>query len=107
MAIATKILNYPGDGEVGMIISIHALGPATNIVVYNVRTNESIRIDTDRLTAMIGTGIIAGDHIVINTQKGQKGITLYRGTAQYNILNALDRDVNCLVPNNPTLKNRL
>lgn len=97
VAIATKILNYPGDGEVGMTISIHALGPATNIVVYNVRTNESIRIDTDRLAAMIGSGIIAGDHIVINTQKGNKGITLYRGTAQYNILNALDRNVNWLV----------
>lgn len=97
VAIPSKIINYPGDGEIGMVISIHVLGSATNVVIYNVRTNESMRIDTDRLSAMLGTGLVAGDHIVINTQKGKKGITLYRGSAQYNILNALDRNVNWLV----------
>lgn len=97
VAIDSRTMNYPGDGETGMIISIHALGPATNIVIYNVKTNESMRIDTTRLEQMIGSGIMAGDHIVINTRKGEKGVTLYRGSAQYNILNALDRDVNWLV----------
>lgn len=94
--ISSRVINYPGDGETGVIISIHVLGEATNIVVYNVRTNESMRIDTDRLEEMIGSGLVAGDHIVINTQKGKKSIKLFRGSAQYNILNALDRDVHWL-----------
>lgn len=94
--IASRVIEYPGDGEVGLTISIHVLGPATNIVVYNVRTNESMRIDTNRLAAIIGSGLTAGDHIVINTQKGQKSITMYRGSSVYNILNALDRNVNWL-----------
>lgn len=96
VAIASQVLNYPGDGDTGIVISMHVLGPATNVVFYNVRTNESIRIDTDRLTEMLGTGLTAGDHIVIDTQKGQKSITLYRGSSQYNILNALDRNVDWL-----------
>lgn len=95
--VASRIIDYPGDGDVGVVISIHVLGEATDVVIYNVRTNESMRIDTDRLTEMIGSGLVAGDHIIINTQKGRKSITLFRGSAQYNILNALDRDVNWLV----------
>lgn len=35
---------------------------------------------------------IEGDRVVINTTKGKKSITLYRGNNEYNILNALDKD---------------
>lgn len=83
---------YPGDAEIGITIKIHALGDVEDVTIYNSGTREIMEIDTDKLTAMTGYGIIAGDDIVINTLKGDKSITLIRGGVNINILNALAKD---------------
>ena len=75
-------------------ITIHAIGEATNITIYNTGTREKLAIETDKLAALTGSGIIAGDTITITTMKGRKGITLLRNGKVINILNCLKKGSN-------------
>lgn len=83
---------YDGDAETGCIIQIHAVGEATNVTIYNVKTREIMALDSDKLVQLTGAGISYGDTITINTIKGQKSITLLRNGITYNILNILGKD---------------
>lgn len=83
---------YEGDSQVGITIYINALGDAKNITIYNLGTRESMSIDTERLKELTGSGIIAGDEIIIKTTKGEKSITLLRGGKYTNILNCLGKN---------------
>ena len=83
---------YSGDGEIGVLISIHAIGSVSNITIYNTGTREVMRIDTHKLAQLTGSGLIAGDEIIISTIKGNKYILLLRNGLYTNILNCLDKD---------------
>ena len=87
-----KTVFYKGDSEVGVVIYIHAIGEATNLTIYNTLTRELLKIDTDRLEALTGSIIKAGDDIIISTIKGQKFIQLIRDGEYINILNCLGRN---------------
>lgn len=87
-----KNVFYKGDSEVGVVIHIHAIGEATNLTIYNSLTREVLKIDTDRLEALTGSVIKAGDDIIISTIKGQKFIRLIRDGEYINILNCLGRN---------------
>ena len=86
------VITYHGDSEIGVMIYIHAIGPATNINIYNTETREVMRINTEQISSLTGKGIVASDDIVINTAKGEKSITLIREGVSYNILNCLDKN---------------
>lgn len=86
------VITYHGDSEIGVMIYIHAIGPATNINIYNTETREVTRINTEKISSLTGKGIVASDDIVINTAKGEKSITLIREGFSYNILNCLDKN---------------
>lgn len=86
------VITYHGDSEIGVVIYIHAIGPATNINIYNTETREVMMINTAKLEKLTGKGLVASDDIVINTTKGEKSITLVREGASYNILNCLDKN---------------
>lgn len=86
------VITYSGDSEIGVMIYIHAIGPAEHINIYNTETREVMTIDTVKLEKLTGRGLIAGDDIIINTLKGEKSITLVRGGVSYNILNCLDKN---------------
>jgi len=86
------VITYYGDSEIGVMIYIHAIGPATNINIYNTETREVMSINTTKLEALTGKGIVASDDIIINTLKGEKSITLVREGMSYNILNCLDKN---------------
>ena len=87
-----KVIVYNGDSEIGVTITIHAVGEASNIAIYNTGTREIMRIDTVKLAAFTGAGVIAGDDIVICTVKGSKSITLQRAGKTINILNCLEKN---------------
>ena len=70
------VITYYGDAEIGVTIYIHAIGPASNINIYNTETREVMKIDTVKLQKLTGKGVVASDDIVINTSKGDKSITL-------------------------------
>lgn len=87
-----KSVFYEGDAEIGVIMTIHAVGPASNISIYNVRTRESMTIDTSKLETLTGSSLANGDDIIISTLRGEKTITLLRAGERTNILNCLNRD---------------
>lgn len=86
-----RTVYYEGDAEIGITITIHAVGEARHIAIYNIGTKEVMRIDTDKLAALSGSGIVAGDDIIISTVRGEKSIQLLRGGTYTNVLNCLDK----------------
>lgn len=86
-----KTVYYDGDAEVGITITIHATGEARAITIYNTGTREVMKIDTEKIKKLTGSGIIAGDDIIIETTRGQKSIQLLREGIYTNILNCLER----------------
>ena len=89
---AEGLVHYTGDAEIGLTITIHALGEASGLAVYDLTTQEVMRIDTDKLETLTGSGIVAGDDIVICTVKGRKSVQLVRNGVTTNILNCLDKN---------------
>lgn len=87
-----QVVTYTGDAEIGVTITINAIGPATNITIYNTGTHEVMRIDTSKLEAFTGAPFDVGDEITICTVKKRKSITLLRAGKTTNILNCLDRN---------------
>ena len=83
---------YTGDAEIGVVITIHALDVVGDITIYNSTTRQIMKINASRLQTLTGSGIIAGDSIIISTIKGEKGIKLLRNGKYTNILNCLDRN---------------
>lgn len=89
-----QVITYQGDAETGVTITIHAIGEAENISIYNVKSREVMHIDTNKLKALTGSSIIEGDEIIICTIKGKKSIRLIRGGISMNILGCLDKNAN-------------
>lgn len=87
---------YTGDSDVGMTMYIKALGEIGDIIIYNVRTREQMRIMEDRLKKQTGSGLVYGDEIIINTNRGEKGLKLFREGVETNILNCLDKGTSWL-----------
>ena len=87
-----RVIFYEGDYEVGVTISVQALGEATDISFYNVDTQESMTIYTDVIEAITGAGITDKDEIVICTVRGRKSAKLIREGTATDILNAVDKD---------------
>lgn len=50
-----KVVIYSGDAEIGVTITIHAIGEAHNITIYNTGTREVMRIDTNKLKSFTGS----------------------------------------------------
>ena len=83
---------YEGDVEIGITITIHAVGSASGITVYNINTREQMSINSTKLEQLTGSDIVNGDDIIISTVQGSKSITLTREGATTNILNCLDKN---------------
>lgn len=76
---------YEGDYEVGVIMTIHATGPAKNISIFKLDTGESIQINTD---------MVAGDDIIISTVARDKYVHRVRNGVTTNILNCIGKKTN-------------
>lgn len=87
-----NVVYYEGDSETGILIKIHFTGEAKNISIYNVKSREIMRIDTEKLKAIIGSPIQAFDDLIISTITGDKSITFLRSGKKYNVLNCLNRN---------------
>lgn len=83
---------YNGEADAPITLTLHFLGEATNITFQNFETDETIKFDTDRLTAIIGSEITAGDDIILNTAPSAKSVTFRRNGTDYDILGAIDKD---------------
>lgn len=84
---------YNGEIETGFVMTIHAIGGIGDITVYNSDTGESLTIYSDKLEALTGSALSAGDDLIIDTIKGEKSARLLRNGKYTNVLNCLGRDV--------------
>lgn len=80
-----RIVNIVNDGEsdTGLIISITATGSVSNPKIYNNVTGEFFGFDID---------MVKGDLVTINTNRGEKSITLTRDGVDHNIIANVSRD---------------
>lgn len=83
---------YTGDAEVGITITIHAIGKATNITIYSIYDRGIMEINTNRIKDLIGSEFSQGDDIIINTVQKEKSVTLIKEGISYNILNCLNKN---------------
>lgn len=90
--VTDRVIVYRGDQEVGVTITIRAKGDAGDITIYNVNTTETMYVYSTAIEQLTGSGIKAGDEIVICTVKGQKSAKLIRDGLTTNILNCINRD---------------
>lgn len=82
-AITEANVRYKGDYEVGVIITIHATGPAKNVSIHKLDANETIQINTE---------LEAGDDIIISTVARDKYIHRVRSGITTNILNCVGKN---------------
>lgn len=87
-----RVINYSGDADIGVVIRVYFTGKVDNLSIYNVRTREFFKINTERLKTMTGSAFIQGDEVTISTIKGDKYIKLLRKGKETNILNCIDRE---------------
>lgn len=80
---------YDGDAETGMVIEMHARGPAKGVVFYDNESGERIELSDAIIKKKTGNYISTGDTITINTERGNKYCRLLRNGRTYDILNAL------------------
>ena len=85
-----NVVTYNGDTDNGFIMRMFIEGPVTNPSIYNIETLESIKIDTTKVAAIVGSAVKGGDEIRINSIQNEKSVTLIREGRTYNILNTLD-----------------
>lgn len=76
----TKVVYNAGDVATGINIELKANGLTLNPKIYNVETGESIILDIEMNT---------GDIVKINTNAGEKSITMIVDTVETNIINRL------------------
>lgn len=86
------IINYKGDTDVGVVMTIHAMGPAEMITVYNVDTRETMKIDTGKILAITNAPFSGGDDLEISTVKGKKYVRLLRNGVYTNVIGAIDKN---------------
>ena len=91
-----EVITYNGDAEAGMTIHITAIDTTGDIIIYNITTSKYMTIASDKIATITGSGIGAGDEIIIDTVRGHKRISLLRDGRYTNILNALDRGTDWL-----------
>lgn len=73
---------YSGDMGIGVNILIHAVGPVSNISIYNTQTREAMKLNLE---------LISGDDLMISTIKGAKQVILLRAGNFINAVNYLDK----------------
>lgn len=75
-------IHYDGDSDIGVSINIHVIDHASNLTILNSTRGEKMVINME---------FVAGDNIVINSQTGNKSITLLRDGVHLNILNYVQK----------------
>ena len=70
-----------GDVESGLVIKLHATSTVLNPKIYNEDTNEYFILNVEMLE---------GDEIVINTNKGEKGVIMTVDGVTSNIINDIE-----------------
>lgn len=84
MYVLDSVINLynDSDDQIGMLINIDVNVSVNEILIVNTGTGERFTLSYD---------FEDGDHITINTIKGQKSVSLLRNGLYYNIFSAMQR----------------
>ncbi len=85
---SVNIQNLTPRDDIGLKIKITTIGDAKNLKVTHVEKNKAILIGTDEKPF----NMIAGDTVIITTDKGNKNVTLTRNGETIGINNYLSED---------------
>lgn len=82
--VANRVVNVPNnsESETGVMIEINFSDSVSEIEIKNTDTGDSMILDYS---------FIANDRVLINTNKGQKSITLIRNGTSINIFSAMQK----------------
>jgi len=71
-------INIPTEHDTGIIMTLTATGYVQSPVVYNAETRRAFRLNLR---------MEPGDQIIVNTNKGEKSVLLFRSGGYINIIN--------------------
>lgn len=91
-----QTIDYKGEVDTGMDISISIFGNSGDITIYNVDTRERIPIYSDRVRQITGQPLSKGDEVIISTVPGRRRVELLREGYYTNILGAMDKNADWL-----------
>lgn len=92
-AVADENVYYDGEVPNGITMKIHATGTiGADIYIYDTTNNGLMVVDYAKLSSIMGSGLTAGDDLVICTVKGKKSAMFVRNGVEYNVLNAITRN---------------
>jgi hypothetical protein len=80
----TNVVNYEGNSDTGVIFTLNVDGLVTNFALYNTTPDNEIQ------SFILNGSFTIDDVVTINTNPGQRGITLTRGGVVSSILYDLD-----------------
>lgn len=89
-------IDYKGEVDTGMDISVSIFGNAGDITIYNIDTRERIPIYSDKVRQITGQALQKGDEVLICTMPGKRSVQLLRDGVYSNILGAMDKDADWL-----------
>lgn len=87
----TLVITYSGEVDTGVTVIFDATGPVVNPMITHQTSGISMKIDTTKLATLVGSGIISGDQIRINTIRGSKSALLIRNGNPTNIMPCLGK----------------
>lgn len=90
-------IDYKGEVDTGIQITIECRTPPGDIIIYNVDTLERMEIIADRIKSVTGSPLAPKDIIEINTDSGSKYVRLLRNGIYYNILGAMKRNMSWFI----------
>lgn len=97
----SKVIEYDGEAETGLVMTVEFHGPASGIEIANRDNGQVVYIDTDKMSKMTDTGtgkpigaVRAGDSVVISSVRRDKYIVFVREGHRTNILNAVNHGLN-------------
>lgn len=87
-----SIIDYIGDVDTGVLITIHALGSVSGyLTIYNVETQEKMVVDLAKIKILIGKDYGSGDDIIISTVSGDKYVQVLHDGKYTNAIAAIEK----------------
>ena len=87
-----SVLDYSGDVDTGVLITVHAMGSVSGtLIIYNVETHESMKIDLSKIEKLIGRKYGNGDDIIISTVSGDKYVRILHDGIYTNGIGAIEK----------------
>lgn len=84
-----KSVIYEGDQPTGVVVVMDFVGAVNDLSIVNASQSQTMSISSAKLIALTGSDFVAGDRLLINTNRGYKSVYLFRNNVYTNIINTL------------------